>query len=100
LPIFSIFSAPILCDDIDLAALKAKLPASFQNLEIPTVEQVQKVVRDKCISVSGSDAAYDNIEQAPTILQECLQNLLNVTKLQEEITAAKPTGDLDTVFNK
>jgi hypothetical protein len=76
------------------------LPASFQNLEIPTVEQVQKVVRDKCISVSGSDAAYDNIEQAPTILQECLQNLLNVTKLQEEITAAKPTGDLDTVFNK
>ena len=33
-------------------------------------------------------------------MMECITNLVNVTALQEEIEKARPTGDLDTVFNK
>lgn len=31
---------------------------------------------------------------------ECLQSLVNITTLPEEIEKAKPNGNLDTVFNK
>ena len=31
---------------------------------------------------------------------ECLTSLVNVTLLKEEMEIARPTGDLDTVFNK
>jgi Protein of unknown function (DUF1397) len=30
----------------------------------------------------------------------CVQSLINVTAVQEEIEKAKPTGELDTVFKK
>jgi Protein of unknown function (DUF1397) len=84
-----------------LDALKAKLPDSLANLNITNhVEKFQKMVREKCLKTSGSDAAYEQLEKAPMALKECFEGLLNVTQLQEEIKAAKPTGDLDTVFNK
>ena len=75
------------------------VPDSLNNVTVP-VEKALDVIKDKCSKESGSDAAYEEVTQASTKLQECLSGLMNFTALQEEIEHAKPTGDLETVFNK
>lgn len=76
------------------------LPPEFQNVSLPSLEDLQRIVKDKCSRVAGSDAAYEQAEQSGQKLNECLQDLIDFSDLQNEIKKAKPTGDLDTVFNK
>lgn len=87
-----------------LDELKAQVPAglipeNLQNLTFP-VDKVIDGIKDKCSKVSGSDAAFEEAQQGQTKVVECLSGLLNWTEMQEEIEKAKPTGDLETVFNK
>lgn len=39
-------------------------------------------------------------KDAASTFSECIQNLADFSNLEEEIEKAKPTGDLDLVFNK
>lgn len=65
-----------------------KIPPEFANASLPTVEEATKILKDKCIKVSGSDAAYEEAAQGGQKLNECITNLVNVTVLQDEIEKA------------
>lgn len=43
----------------ELEAKGVTLPPEFKDLDLPNVEDAQKLFKDKCIKVSGSDAAYE-----------------------------------------
>ncbi|KAG5670170.1 hypothetical protein PVAND_000451 [Polypedilum vanderplanki] len=77
------------------------LPPEFNNIDIgENVNKLSDTFKQKCIDNSGSDAAFEEASQALTTLTECLQEIIDFSKLQEEIDNAKPHGNLDTVFNK
>ncbi|XP_049291599.1 27 kDa glycoprotein-like [Anopheles funestus] len=76
------------------------LPPEFKNVTLPKLEDIQKIIKDKCSRVAGSDASYEEAEQAAQKFGDCMKDLVDFSDLQEEIKKAKPTGDLDTVFNK
>lgn len=92
--------------NIDFETIKKNLPAgieipaSLQNITLPSIDDVKKVIKDKCTKVSGGDAAYQAIEEGAEVLKNCTSGLIDVTVLQEEIQKAEPNGELDTVFNK
>ncbi|XP_063702693.1 27 kDa hemolymph protein-like [Culicoides brevitarsis] len=92
--------------EIDIDKIKAQLPEGVKippellNASLPSVEETTKILKEKCIKVSGSDAAYEEAAQGGMKLNECITGLVDVSVLQEEIEKATPTGDLDTVFNK
>lgn len=86
--------------------IKEKLPAgieippSLQNVTLPSIDEMKKVLKEKCSKVSGGDAAYEAIERGTEDLKNCTSGLINVEVLQKEIEEAEPSGELDTVFNK
>lgn len=92
--------------DIDIEKLKESLPkgieipASLQNVTLPSTDELKKVLKEKCSKVSGGEAAYDAIERGAEKLKNCTTGLIDVEVLQQEIDAAQPIGELDTVFNK
>lgn len=91
--------------DIDIEKLKEQIPEGlippeFQNMTLPSLEDIQRIVKDKCSKMAGSDAGYEQAEQAGQKLGDCLKDLVDFSDLENEIKKAKPTGDLDTVFNK
>lgn len=79
-----------------------EIPASLQNVTLPSIDDFKKVLKEKCQKVSPSDGsnAYDNIEKGASELQQCTSGLIDVEQLQKEIQEAEPIGELDTVFNK
>ncbi|XP_041772171.1 27 kDa hemolymph protein-like [Anopheles merus] len=92
-------------NSIDINKLKDEvladiLPPEFKNVTLPKLEDIQKIIKDKCSRVAGSDASYEEAEQAAQKFGDCMKDLVDFSDLQEEIKKAKPTGDLDTVFNK
>lgn len=93
-------------ESIDLDKIKKNLPAgieippSLQNVTLPSIDEVIKVVKDKCAKVSGGEEAYAAIEKGSEDLKNCTSNLIDVSVLQKEIEEAEPSGELDTVFNK
>ncbi|XP_011203223.3 27 kDa hemolymph protein [Bactrocera dorsalis] len=86
-----------------LDALKSQfLPAEYKNRNF-TVDELKKVLREKCKKAAGGEensTLYQEIEKGSTVLTSCLAGLANMTALQQEIEAARPLGELDTVFNK
>lgn len=91
--------------DIDINKLKDEvlgdiLPPELKNVTLPKLEDIQKIIKDKCSRVAGSDASYVEAEEAAQTFGDCMKDLVDFSDLQEEIKKAKPTGDLDTVFNK
>lgn len=84
-------------NQIDVDAIRERLPA---NLPLPSMEEVEKLLRDKCTSAGAPSDAYDNAKSAAQTFFECGQGLIDIDQFQQEVEAAKPTGDLDTVFNK
>lgn len=77
------------------------LPPEFNNIDIgENVNKLTDTFKQKCVENSGSDAAYEEASQAGSTLMECLQEIIDISKLQDEIEEAKPNGNLDTVFNK
>lgn len=94
-------------EKVNLTELQSHLPAGIQLPDIDQlgnatkqIEDTQRVLKEKCIKVSGSSAAYEEAQQGAYTLNECIQNLVNVTVMQQEIKDATPIGELDTVFNK
>ena len=63
------------------------------------VEEVRSALKKKCQD-NGGETAYSDSEAAGKNMESCVRGLVNVTKLQEEIEAAKPNGELDTVFRQ
>lgn len=82
--------------------LKSKgiLPEGFNETALPSADDALNIIKEKCMKVSGSGAAFEGAEQASTVLKECIMGLVNVEQLQKEIEEAQPNGELDTVFNK
>lgn len=101
-----LFPIRIHCESIDFDKIKEQLPknleipASLQNVTIPSVDELKRLVKDKCAKVSGGDAAYEAIERGAEELKTCTSGLVDVEQLQQEIKDAEPRGELDTVFNK
>lgn len=77
-----------------------ELPASLQNVPLPSVDEVKRLFKDKCAKTSGGDAAFEAIERGAEELKTCSTGLVDVDQLQKEIHDAEPKGELDTVFNK
>uniref|UniRef100_A0A182MWE9 Protein TsetseEP domain-containing protein n=1 Tax=Anopheles culicifacies TaxID=139723 RepID=A0A182MWE9_9DIPT len=97
--------ASIDLNNIDINKLKDDvlaeiLPPEFKNVTLPKLEDIQQMIKEKCSRVAGSDASYEEAEQAAQQFGDCMKDLVDFSDLQEEIKKAKPTGDLDTVFNK
>lgn len=94
------FTANTIADvanQIDVDAIRERLPA---NLPIPSMDEVDQLLRDKCTSAGAPSETYDNAKTAAKTFVECGQGLIDIGQFQQEVEAAKPTGDLDTVFNK
>lgn len=95
--------ASVSADDtnkIDVDSLRQHLPANLQNISMPTLDEIENVIKDKCIQAGGSEEAYDQAKQGGQDLFNCIQGLIDIDEFKKEVEAAKPTGDLDTVFNK
>lgn len=95
--------ASVSADDtnkIDVDSLRQHLPANLQNLSMPTLDEIENVVKDKCIQAGGSEESYEQAKQGAQDLFNCIQGLIDIDEFKKEVEEAKPTGDLDTVFNK
>ncbi|TDG39443.1 hypothetical protein AWZ03_014134 [Drosophila navojoa] len=77
------------------------LPPEFRNTNV-SMDDIKRVYREKCKKATGKDNAtlYKDIEDAAGKLGACLSGLANLTALQAEMEAARPIGELDTVFHK
>lgn len=75
--------------------INAKIPDS-----VDIQENFKKSVKEKCDKVSGAENAYTALESAVVDFKGCITELINLEELQNEIVAAKPKGELDTVFIK
>lgn len=92
-----------LADDtnkIDVDSLRQHLPANLQNLTVPTLDEIENAVKDKCTKAGGSEESYEHAKQGAQDLLNCVQGLVDIDQFKKEVEEAKPTGDLDTVFNK
>ncbi|XP_055610514.1 27 kDa hemolymph protein isoform X2 [Uranotaenia lowii] len=105
LPLFAVaLLAPalILADfnEIDIDRYRHHLPANLQNLSIPDFDEIENALKQKCIEAGGSDESYEEVKEAGKTLANCIKGLVDIDQFRQEIEEAKPTGDLDTVFNK
>ncbi|XP_030379469.1 27 kDa hemolymph protein [Scaptodrosophila lebanonensis] len=85
-----------------LDGLKSQfLPPEYRNTNI-SIEDIKRIYREKCKKVSGveNSTLYREIEKGAEKLSVCLSSLANLTALQAEMDAARPIGELDTVFSK
>ncbi|XP_055624444.1 27 kDa hemolymph protein-like [Toxorhynchites rutilus septentrionalis] len=102
---FGVIVAPllILADDtntIDVDRIRQHLPINLQNLSIPDFDEIENALKEKCIKAGGNDDSYEHAKQGAKDLANCIKNLVDVDQFRQEVEQAKPTGDLDTVFNK
>lgn len=78
----------------------SEIPTSLDDIPKETVDEIvketQMKVEEKCKKVGG-EAAFIRAQNAKTELMECMQNLINVTELQQKVEDAKPVGKLDEV---
>lgn len=77
--------------------------AKMQGLNISDIEKgtedAKDLLRKKCEKNGGPDA-FDNAYNAKDNITTCMESLVNVATLKEEIRLAGPTGDVDLVFKK
>lgn len=64
------------------------------------MDGAKKALKEKCVNVSGTEAAYTRAVEAADTLKECTVTLIDLERLQKDIEEAAPIGELDTVFNK
>lgn len=57
------------------------LPPELENVNLPNVEDATKLFKDKCIKVSGSDAAF---EEASVSWQQAVHNYLLKLRLRTD----------------
>lgn len=113
---FQFLSSATYAQDIDLEKIKDQIangvlpdglppgviPEGFNinTTALPSQDDIVKVLKQKCEKTSGNAETYNGVEAAAMEMKDCVANLVDVEKLQEEIEAAQPNGELDTVFNK
>ena len=70
----AINSTDITINDIKNALPEGvSLPPELENVEIPKVEEGLKLFKDKCVKVSGSDAAYDEATVSDALMNNFMQ---------------------------
>lgn len=79
--------------------VKDILPKGLDVEQVPSIEEGEELLKERCLRY-GTNESFDNAMAAKEDIQFCLRRLVNYTQIQSEIEAAKPTGDLDTVFRK
>lgn len=85
---------------IDVDKLREHLPANLQDLQIPSMDEIENAVKEKCIKAGGTEESYEQAKQGARDLANCVKGLVDIDQFRQEVEDAKPTGDLDTVFNK
>ncbi|XP_063930534.1 27 kDa hemolymph protein-like [Zophobas morio] len=82
--------------------LKNNFPAleNFNSSKLPTEEDVEKLVREKCDKNGGGEEAFNALKEQQTELQACIEAQLNATEIQAELEESKKTGSMDEVFGK
>ncbi|KAG5898151.1 hypothetical protein JTB14_034007 [Gonioctena quinquepunctata] len=91
-------------NDLDFAGGLKDYKFNLEDLEknatnLPGVEQVEKVLRDKCAE-KGSADTIDLLKEEQKNAQQCVEAYINMTVVQEELEEAKKTGSMDEVFAK
>ncbi|VEN62900.1 unnamed protein product [Callosobruchus maculatus] len=89
--------------DDNLKKIQEHLPPDLQNFNtssLPKFEQIEKVLREKCQKVSGTDSAVDLLKTEQATAKECMERYINASVVQEELEKAKETGSMDEVFGK
>ncbi|KAH8386403.1 hypothetical protein KR093_000335, partial [Drosophila rubida] len=92
-------SAQLNLEKIDL---QGQLPEGIAEANY-TFNDFKELFRNKCIEVSGNEAgkeAYNEVESSFIVLTDCVNSLVNVSAMEQEIQDASPRGELDVVFNK
>ncbi|XP_051161527.1 27 kDa hemolymph protein-like [Leptopilina boulardi] len=69
------------------------------NASALPVSEAENVMKKKC-EKNGGPTAYETAKKGVIDMGTCIASLVNMTKLNQEIEEAKPTGDLDEVFAK
>lgn len=90
--------------DIDLNDLEGKfngIPGieNFNKSALPSQEEIEKVIRDKC-KKHGGENAFDDLMNEVGNIQDCFTDNINSTALMSELDEAKKTGSMDEVFGK
>lgn len=76
------------------------MPDSLNGTTLPKVDDVKKLIMQKCETASGTNATYEAVEVAANQLKDCVTGLVDYEVIQKEIEDAQPNGELDAVFNK
>lgn len=100
---YSVNLGSISCENVDLQAnlkIFQTIDNASGNVTLPSMDDAKKVLKEKCVNVSGSEAAYTRVVEATETLKECATNLMDIGQLQNDIEEAVPKGELDAVFNK
>ncbi|XP_015116330.1 27 kDa glycoprotein [Diachasma alloeum] len=79
-------------EDINLTAIN-------QTAALGKIDEVKTLLKEKC-DTNGGPGTFDKVFAAKDELFSCVKGLVNFTVLNQEMEAAKPTGDLDIVFKK
>lgn len=74
-------------------------PGIQQLMGLPALNEGEDMLHEKCLK-NGHNESFNQAMAAREEFQNCVSGLVDTKKLQSEISAAKPTGDLDTVFKK
>nr|BAN20856.1 conserved hypothetical protein [Riptortus pedestris] len=81
-------------------SLPEELSGGIKNLfELPEINEGEGMLQAKCLK-NGGNESFTTALAARDNFQQCVAGLVDITALKKEINAAKPTGDLDTVFKK
>ncbi|XP_060528512.1 27 kDa hemolymph glycoprotein-like [Cylas formicarius] len=78
----------------DMSGLEGKLNDTKLN-----VEQVEKVLREKC-EKQGAGDAVESLKGQQEQLKNCVTTHVNASQIQDELEEAKKTGSMDEVFAK
>ncbi|XP_050443838.1 27 kDa hemolymph protein-like [Adelges cooleyi] len=70
------------------------------NSSIPSLEEGEKLFKEKCLRNSQVNNSYELAMEAKEQLQVCVHSLVDLKELKKEVEEAKPKGDVDIVFKK
>lgn len=90
-----------LSSGVNLDELKNQIPPELTNGNL--TDKAKNLFKDKCRKVAGNetgDKAFASLEEGIATAIQCVADIVNMTAIQSEIENARPTGDLDVVFNK
>ncbi|KAJ8952135.1 hypothetical protein NQ318_018471 [Aromia moschata] len=96
-------------NEIDVDDVKKKLEAEIPGIDefeeklnktkLPSAEDVQEVLKEKC-KKNGAEDAIENLQEQQVYTKECVESYLNYDEIQNELNEAKKTGSMDEVFGK